>query len=111
MPGQLDEISQAIGELKAYVHEYRHGVNNIGQKIDALGTKITRDIAAVEARIETKLDSHIRTTEARLTALEQARARQMGERGVMMAILKSPVVGWLVAFGGALWLLLNGKQP
>jgi hypothetical protein len=57
--GQLDQISEAIGEIRGtvggierYIHDKRHDDANIAQKIEALGIRITRDIAAVEGRIE-----------------------------------------------------------
>lgn len=60
--GQLDAISEAIGELKGsvksieqYVHEGRHGANNLSQKIDALGQSVSKDMAAVEARMDVRL--------------------------------------------------------
>ena len=60
--GQLDQISEAIGELKGsvkaieqYVHEGRHGTNNLSQKIDALAVKFGADIASLEARMDSRL--------------------------------------------------------
>jgi hypothetical protein len=60
--GQLDQISEAIGELKGsvkaieqYVHEGRHGTNNLSQKIDALAVKFGSDIASLEARMDSRL--------------------------------------------------------
>lgn len=99
-PGQLDQISEAIGELKgsvksieSYVHEGRHGVNNLSQKFDALGTKITRDIAAVEERIRVRFEA----VEQRLSALEDAKQRAEGAKGALLWILQSPLVGWIAA--------------
>ena len=60
--GQLDQISEAIGQLKgsvkaveSYVHEERHGINNLSQKLDALAIKFGADIASLEVRIDTRL--------------------------------------------------------
>lgn len=81
----LDEISQAIGELKAsakaterYVHDWRHSVNNLTQKVDGLGAEISRQIAATEARIGVRLDSMDR----RISALEDDRSRREGALSV-----------------------------
>lgn len=100
--GQLDQISEAIGELRGlvtsiekYVHEGRHGVNNLSQKFDALAVKIASDIAAVEARIDT-----------RLTVLETAYQQQRGAKNLAVWLLQSPIVGWLAAaalFVAAWW--------
>lgn len=104
--GQLDQISEAIGELRGmvvsldrYTHEREHSLNNLSQKIEALGTKITRDIAAVEARIEAKVDSFVAATNERLVALEKAHQQQAGARNLATWFLQSPLVGWLVAAG------------
>lgn len=102
--GQLDEISEAIGELKGsvkaietYVHEGRHGVNNLSQKFDALGVKIAADIAAVEARIEAKVDAYIRSNDERVLALEKEHERQTGAKNLVAWFLQSPLIGWIVA--------------
>jgi hypothetical protein len=107
--GQLDQISEAIGELKgsvksieAYVHEGRHGVNNLSQKLDALGTRITRDIAAVEERMKIRFEA----VEMRVLALETAKFRQDGAKGLVVWFLQSPLVGWIAAtalFFAAWW--------
>jgi uncharacterized protein YoxC len=62
VPGRLDEISQAIGELKgsmksieSYVHDHRHEVQNTSAKIDALAMKIGADMASIEARLDNRL--------------------------------------------------------
>ena len=61
-PGQLDEISEAIGRLSGqvesldrYTHEREHGLNNLAQKIDALRVSIAKDIATVEAKMDARL--------------------------------------------------------
>ena len=78
--GQLDQISEAIGELKGsvksieqYVHEARHGTNNISQKIDALAVKLGADIASVEAR----MDSRLRALELGQNSTSTAKALAM----------------------------------
>lgn len=109
MPGQLDQISAAIGELKGkidsidrYTHEREHGINNLAQKVEGLGIRITRDIAAVEGRIE----GRIKAMDDRLAALEKVQQQQTGAKNLASWILQSPLVGWIVAgvmFFAALW--------
>ena len=98
--GQLDEISQAIGKLSGqiegierYTHEHNHGVNNLSQKVEALGTRITRDIAAVEGRIE----GRIKAMDDRLVALELAQQREAGAKNLAVWFLQSPLIGWIAA--------------
>jgi hypothetical protein len=107
--GQLDEISQAIGRLSGqvesldrYTHEREHGLNNLAQKVESLGTRITRDIAAVEGRIE----GRIKAMDDRLVALELAGQREIGAKNLATWILQSPLIGWIAAgimFFAALW--------
>ena len=103
--GQLDEISEALGELRGtvkgiekYVHEERHGVRNLSQKMDGLGAQITREIAAVEARIEIRFEA----MSARVALLEERRAKEEGARSFAVAVVQSPLIGWLFAAGVAL---------
>lgn len=102
-PGALDQISEAIGELRAYVHEHRHGVNNISQKIDALGVKISRDMAAVEARIEIRIDA----IEVRLANLERADAKRDGATSLAKWFVQSPLFAWLTAAAVVAWTWLK----
>lgn len=107
--GQLDEISQAIGHLSGqvealdrYTHDREHGINNLAQKVEALGTRITRDIAAVEGRIQ----GQIKAMEDRLLAVERSQSREDGAKNLAVWFLQSPLIGWIVAgllFFAAWW--------
>ena len=109
MAGQLDEISQAIGRLagqiegiERYMHDREHGLNNLATKVEALGTRITRDIAAVEGRIE----GRIKAMDDRLVALELQQSREAGAKNVIVWLLQSPLIGWIAAaalFFAAWW--------
>lgn len=115
--GQLDEISEAIGEIRGtlnavekYIHTREHGINNLSQKVEALGTKFSGDLAAAKAEISVGVTTAIEKVEARLqiidervTALETAQARDDGQRSVWVEILKSPIVAGTI--GGILALL------
>jgi hypothetical protein len=112
MGGQLDQISQAIGHLSGqvealdrYTHDREHGINNLVQKVEALGVRITRDIAAVEGRIE----GRIKAMDDRLMALELAGQREAGAKNLITWILQSPLVGWIAA--GVLAFLAIWKKP
>jgi len=96
--GQLDEISEAIGRLSGqvealdrYTHDREHGINNLAQKVEGLGIRITRDIAAVEGRIE----GRIKAMDDRLIALERAQQQQDGAKNLAILVMRSPLVGWL----------------
>jgi hypothetical protein len=98
--GHLDQISQSIGQLEGrfdgierYMHDREHGLNNIGMKVDALGVRLGKDIAAVEAKIGVRIEA----MELRVAALETLAAQEKGARGIIVWLLQSPVIGWLVA--------------
>lgn len=102
--GQLDEISQKIGELTAYTHEHRHGVNNLSAKFDALALDIVRRVEALDTKMTIRIDEVVKTLtaengalSARVALLEAAAEREKGMRGTVHWILHSPLVGWLVA--------------
>lgn len=90
--GQLDHISEAIGEVRAYVHEGRHGINNLSQKVDALRVGISKDIAAVEARMEVRFEAF----EKRLRAIEDDGVKTTTQKNALAAILQSPIIGGIV---------------
>lgn len=111
--GQLDEISEAIGRLSGqiesldrYTHEREHGLNNLAQKVDGLGVRITRDIAAVEGRIE----GRIKAMDDRLVAVETAQNKDAGARNLFTWILQSPLIGWLAAAGLFFAAMLKDRQ-
>ena len=90
--GQLDQISEAIGEVRAYVHEGRHGINNLAQKVDALRVGIGKDIAAVEARMEVRFEAF----EKRLRAIEDDGVKTETQKRTIGTILQSPIVGGII---------------
>lgn len=101
-PKGLDEISRMLGELSAYVHEGRHGVNNLSTKFDALALDIAKRVEGMKAELSVRLDA----MDKRLTDLEATNAKEAGARGVVGWIIQSPVIGWLVAaalFVAAWW--------
>jgi DNA-binding FrmR family transcriptional regulator len=110
--GQLDEISQAIGRLSGqvdsiekYMHEREHGLNNVAQKVEALGVRITRDIAAVEGRIE----GRIAVMDDRVRSLEADKNRREGAIGLVEWIGKHWPFTLLAGLLSALVVWANGK--
>lgn len=118
--GQLDQISEAIGEIRGtvagiekYIHEERHGVRNLASKVDGLSVQFSREIAAAEGKINTsvataieRVEARIATIDDRVSALERTQERETGAKGVIVWLLQSPIVGWLAAaalFFAAWW--------
>lgn len=107
--GQLDEISEAIGELKGafkaidkYIHDEKHGVKDLSAKVDGLAAHITREVVGVEARIDARY-------EARIQALEVWKQQQTGAKNLIAWCLQSPFVGWIAA--GVVAFLALWKRP
>jgi DNA-binding FrmR family transcriptional regulator len=110
--GQLDEISQAIGRLSGqmeaierYMHEREHGLNNLVQKVEALGVRITRDIAAVEGRIEGRMMA----MDARVRSLEDEKQRRDGAVGLVAWFAKHWPFSIVIAFLAAWIAWANGR--
>lgn len=111
MPGQLDQISEAIGEIRGtvaaierYIHEERHGVRNLSQKVEGLSSQFSRDIAAAKGEIGASLataiervEARIHTIDERVAILERTKERETGARGLIAWLLQSPLVGWMFA--------------
>lgn len=109
--GQLDEISQALGELKGlvtsldrYTHEREHNIANLAQKVDAISLQFGKDIASAKADIAAsvttaveRVEARIATIDERVTLLERTKERESGAKGVLVWMLQSPLVGWLAA--------------
>lgn len=110
--GQLDEISEAIGRLAGqvesldrYTHEREHGINNLAQKVEGLGIRITRDIAAVEGRIE----GRIKAMDDRLSALEIDKHHRDGAVGLITWLARHWPFTVIVAALGAWVAWANGR--
>lgn len=98
---QLDELERAIGRLEGkfdgldrYTHEREHGINNVSQKIDALTVKFGADLAALEA----KMDSRLRTLE--LGNNEMTTGRRIAVWIVQTAISIAAAIAAVFAIGG-----------
>jgi hypothetical protein len=108
--GQLDQISQAIGALQGsfeaierYMHDREHGMNNLSQKVEALGVRIAKDIAAVEGRIE----GRIKAMDDRVVKLEATAAADRRQRNIVAIIVQSPLIGWVVGAFAFVWAMLT----
>jgi hypothetical protein len=76
-------IALLLGEIRGQMRELIHSTNTTGMKIDALA--------------------------ARVSALEAEHNRRQGANNVLHALLRSPVLGWLVGVAVSAWAILSGK--
>ena len=122
-----DDLAMKIGEVVAYIHENRHGVNNLSSKFDGFTIDLRKQLAALETKLGNRVEEIERTlraelvaqniaTEAKLTAanmriavLEQEKYRRDGASTVIASIMRSPTLGWMVGAAVTAWGLLSGK--
>jgi hypothetical protein len=110
MPLQkLEDISYQLGQLAAYVHEHRHGVNNLSMKMDGLSIDVAKQIAALEAKMTIRIDEGYAALSTRLSALEAEKNRRDGASSVIISIMRSPAIGWLVGGATFMWGVLTGR--
>lgn len=102
--GQLDQISEAIGRLagqvegiEKYIHDKRHDDANVSQKIDGLGTQITREVARMKAELQVQLDA----IDRRVASLEADKLRREGAVGLIEWVGKNyPFLGLCIILIG-----------
>jgi hypothetical protein len=87
--GQLDQISESIGEIRAYVHAGRHDITNLTQIVNALDATQIKRHSELKAEVGERIDKGLETMRseiaiiaARVAILEEKRARQTGGDGV-----------------------------
>lgn len=93
MPDATDvgALTLAVGEMRGQLREMIHAQNNIAQKVDFLTERAL--LAPTTAQIE--------ALTKRVDALESVNDRQDGAKGVLAAVMKSPVAAWCAALIGA----------
>lgn len=106
--GMLDEISQKLGELTAYTHEHRHGVNNLSQKFDALAIDLVKRVEALDTKMTVRIDEiHSKLTaengilRARIEVLENDKQRRIGALNLFEWALRNwpAIIGFVVLVG------------
>lgn len=72
-----------LGEIRGQLRELIHASNNSAAKLDALALRVA--------------------------ALEMARERDAGAKGLLVTLLSSPALGWLVGAAITAWAILTGR--
>jgi predicted extracellular nuclease len=107
--GQLDQISESIGEIRAYVHAGRHDVANLTQVVNAQDAAQVKRHAELKAEVASQIREGLETmrTEianvtARVTKLEENRIRREGQLSVWQWLAQhwplAPVLTAILAF-------------
>lgn len=102
MPVSNDDggLYRAVGKIEGQLREVIHGLNNVSQKVDALGEKV-----AAGSNLPARVDD----LDTRVTALETDKNKRDGAMGFGGWLLRSPLFGWLATAAIAVWAVLKGK--
>lgn len=95
---ELNALAVKVGEISGQLREVIHSVNNMAQKVDGMTERLltsptTADFEKLERRVE---------------ALEAERHRNDGAKGVLGAVMKSPVAAWIAAVVAAAYGAFKG---
>lgn len=103
---ELHTLAVKVGEISGQLRELIHGYDNLSMKMDGVVERLLT--APAHADIE-KIVARVEAVAARLDALEAKEDQRTGERGVVMAILRSPPFMAIVgAIAGAIAALKTG---
>lgn len=95
---EISSLAVKVGEISGQLREVIHSVNNMAQKVDGMTERLLT--APTTADFE-KLSK-------RVDALEAEQHRSDGAKGLGLAVLKSPAVGWLVGILAAALAAIKG---
>ena len=91
------EIIKSLGE----------SVRQQTQALADLHTQQTEILIRLERIEANKINEHVAALQAKVELLEADRLRRDGASGVIHAVLRSPVVGWIVAAAGGIYYMLK----
>jgi hypothetical protein len=98
-------IALALGELKGQVMSLTEAMNRKTDTESQLVVAVTQ-LQAIPTQIA-GIKQDISSIETRLTQIEARNLRQDGAATLGSLVVKSPIVGWLVATATALWAILG----
>lgn len=89
-----------LGEMRGQLREVVHGLNNLSSKVDGL----SREVIGLGP-----LAAEIGDLKTRVAQLEAANNRSEGAKGLGAAVLRSPVLAWVVSAAITAWAILTGR--
>jgi hypothetical protein len=114
--GQLDQISESIGEIRAYVHAGRHDVANLTQVVNAQDAAQAKRHAELKAEVSRQIEKGMETMRAEIAAvtlrvakLEESRFRQEGQLSVWQWLARHWPIGPIIAAILTFIAWANGK--
>lgn len=113
---ELDPASMIIGELKgqfagleAYIHNQFHNLKNEDQVKYGYFERILKELKDLrESDQKTNIGAH-EELEERIAALEAINTKRDGLMGGLDWLMKSPLVGWAIGVGAAIYAFATGK--
>lgn len=119
----IDEVSRQLGELAgglraldSYLHDHVHDMRQMPTKIDGLAVLMRKENEALKKELKEEFSQEIealkiRTSalEVRMTAVESKEHRREGAVGIVDWVLKSPLIGWLVAICAGAYALFEKR--
>jgi predicted extracellular nuclease len=107
--GQLDQISESIGEIRAYVHTGRHDISNLTQIVTAQDAAQVKRHADLKEEVSRQIKEGLETMRVEIAAvavrvarLEESRSRQEGQLSVWQWLVNrwpvAPIIAAILAF-------------
>lgn len=95
---ELNALAVKVGEISGQLREVVHSVNNMAQKVDGMS----------ERMLTSPTQSDFQALAARVAALEADKNRSDGAKGVLAAVMRSPMAAWGAAIIAAIWGAFKG---
>ena len=105
-PSDIGALTLAVGEMRGQMRELIHTNNNMAMKVEHLTEKVLL-AQALPAEVARLADVLV-TALARIDALEADKNRSDGAKGVLAAVMRSPVAAWGAAIIAGIWGAFKG---
>ncbi len=105
-PSDIGALTLAVGEMRGQMRELIHTNNNMAMKVEHLTEKVLL-AQALPAEVARLADVLV-TAVARIDALEAEKNRSDGAKGVLAAVMRSPVAAWGAAIIAGIWGAFKG---
>lgn len=94
------QIAFEIGKISGQLRELLHSTNNNAVQLQSLSNKLS----SMSSLPETVADIN-----ARVTLLERKDSKSEGEKGLLIAFLKSPAFVWIAGFCITIAAIISGR--
>ena len=95
---ELNALAEKVGEISGQLRGLVHSQNNMSMKLNGLTEKL----------LAAPTQSDFQALAARVAALEADKNRSDGAKGVLAAVMRSPMAAWGAAIIAAIWGAFKG---